>query len=127
ALGELRAGPGGRWLVGVRHQVHDEPDPRWLLRPEVRRGLRAVGAAGLVYDLLARPRELPAALEIARELPGVRFVVDHLAKPRVRAGTDAEWEERLAPFSDLPHVWCKLSGLVTEADWARWRPGDLAP
>ena len=126
-LCELRAGPGGRWLVGVRHQVHDEPDAGWLLRPEVRRGLRAVGEAGLVYDLLVRPRELPAALAVARELPDVRFVIDHLAKPRVRDGADPEWAERLAPFSDLPHVRCKLSGLVTEADWPAWLPDDLAP
>jgi len=126
-LRELRAGAGGRLLVGVRHQVHDEPDAGWLLRPEVRRGLRAVGEAGLVYDLLLRPRELPAALEVVRELPDVRFVIDHLAKPRVRDGADPEWAERLAPFSDLPHVRCKLSGLVTEADWSAWRPGDLAP
>lgn len=126
-LGALRAGPGGRWLVGVRHQVHDEPDAGWLLRPDVRRGLRAVGEAGLVYDLLVRPRELPAALEVARALPDLRFVVDHLAKPRIRDSADTEWAERLAPFSDLPHVRCKLSGLVTEADWSGWRPSDLAP
>jgi L-fuconolactonase len=123
----LRDGPGGLWLVGVRHQVHDEPDAGWLLRPDVRRGLEAVGKAGLVYDLLVRPRELPAALEVARTLPDVRFVIDHVAKPRVRDGADPEWAERLAPFSDLPHVRCKLSGLVTEADWTGWRPADLAP
>jgi L-fuconolactonase len=123
----LREGPGGRWLAGVRHQVHDEPDAEWLRRPEVRRGLRAVGEAGLVYDLLVRPRELPAALDVARWLPDLRFVIDHVAKPRVRDGADPEWVERLAPFSDLPHVRCKLSGLVTEADWTGWRPADLAP
>jgi L-fuconolactonase len=113
--------------VGVRHQVHDEPDPEWLLRPGVLRGLRAVGEAGLAYDLLVRPRELPAAFEAARSLPGVRFVVDHLAKPRIRDGEDPEWAERLAPFGDLPNVRCKLSGMVTEADWERWRVGDLVP
>jgi L-fuconolactonase len=126
-LADLRAGPGGRWLAGVRHQVHDEGDPAWLLHPGVRRGLRAVGEAGLAYDLLVRPRELPAALEVARELPEVRFVVDHIAKPRIREGGDAVWADRLAPLSDLPNVHCKLSGMVTEADWARWRPADLAP
>jgi L-fuconolactonase len=126
-LRELRAGPGGRWLAGVRHQVHDEPDAGWLRRPEVRRGLRAVGEAGLVYDLLVRPRELPAALETAKDLRDVRFVIDHVAKPRVRDGADAGWAERLAPFGDLPHVACKLSGLVTEADPSGWRPDDLAP
>jgi L-fuconolactonase len=126
-LTELRAGPGGRRLAGIRHQVHDEADPGWLLRPDVRRGLRTVGEAGLAYDLLVRPRELPAALAVTRELTGVRFVIDHIAKPRIRGGADPEWAERLAPFSDLRHVHCKLSGMVTEADWRRWRPGDLAP
>jgi L-fuconolactonase len=119
---------GSPWLVGIRHQVHDEADPGWLLRADVRRGLRAVGEAGLVYDLLVRPRELPSALAVARELPDVRFVVDHAAKPRIRAGAeDPEWAERLAPFADLANVDCKLSGLVTEADWSGWRTDDLAP
>ncbi|HEY7199679.1 MAG TPA: amidohydrolase family protein, partial [Candidatus Dormibacteraeota bacterium] len=127
ALDALREGPDGRWLVGIRHQVHDEPDPDWLVRPDVLRGLRAVGESGLAYDLLVRPRELPAALTAARALPDVRFVVDHCAKPRVRGGVDPEWAERLAPLADLPNVACKLSGLVTEADWRRWTPADLVP
>lgn len=127
ALASLLALPEGRWLVGIRHQVHDELDPAWLLRDDVRRGLRAVGEAGLAYDLLVRPRELPAALQVARELPNQRFVIDHVAKPRIRDGADREWLERMAPFSDLSNVHCKLSGMVTEADWAKWTPEDLAP
>jgi L-fuconolactonase len=110
-------------LAGIRHQAHDEPDPRWLTRPEVLRGIRAVGEAGLAYDLLVRTRELPAALEAALALPEVRFVVDHLAKPPIRTGVTVAWAEALAPLSELPNVFCKLSGLVTEAN-----PGDdLAP
>ena len=127
ALDALLKARDGRWLVGIRHQVSDEPDPRWLARADVRRGLRAVEAAGLAYDLLLRPRDLPAALEVAREHTGLRLVVDHIAKPRIRDGADPEWAERMAPLSDLPHVHCKVSGLVTEADWERWEPGDLAP
>jgi L-fuconolactonase len=115
-------------LVGVRHQVHDEPDERWLLRDDVQRGIRAVGEAGLVYDLLVRARELPAALETVRRNRGVSFVVDHAAKPRIAGGSwDVEWEERLAPFSNEPNVACKLSGLVTEADWKSWAPEQLEP
>jgi len=83
----LRAGPGGDRLVGIRHQVQDEEDPRWLLRPDVRRGIQAVGRAGLVYELLVRSRELPAAREIVAGTPDVRFVIDHLAKPPIREGT----------------------------------------
>jgi L-fuconolactonase len=123
----LRELASGTRLVGVRHQVHDEPDPEWLLRSDVQRGLRAVGDAGLAYDLLVRARELPAALETARRFPESRFVIDHLAKPPIRTGELEEWERALAPFSDLGNVNCKLSGLVTEADWAAWTPDQLAP
>ena len=121
----LRSGPGGERLVGIRHQVHDEPDPDWLGRPDVRRGIAAVGRAGLAYDLLVRPRELPAALAVARDLPDVRFIIDHLAKPSIREGVLEPWAHRLTPFGDLPNVSSKLSGLVTEADWSSWQRDDL--
>lgn len=126
-LQELRDGPGGRYLVGVRHQVHDEPDPDWLLRQDVRDGLEAVRDAGLVYDLLVRARELPAALEVARAYPDLRFVIDHMAKPPIAAGELSPWAEAIEPLSRLPNVFCKVSGLVTEADWSRWTPDDLVP
>ena len=115
-------------LVGIRHQVHDEPDPGWLLRDDVQRGIAAVGEAGLVYDLLVRTRELPAALETVRRQKDVSFVIDHAAKPHIAgASWDAEWERNLAPFSDEANVACKLSGLVTEADWKSWTPEQLEP
>jgi L-fuconolactonase len=115
-------------LVGVRHQVQDEPDPSWLLRDDVQRGIAAVGEAGLVYDLLVRARELPAALDTVRRNRDVSFVIDHAAKPRIAGGSwDREWEERLAPLSDEPNVACKLSGLVTEAGWKSWTVEDLEP
>jgi L-fuconolactonase len=127
-LSLLRAGPGGNRLVGIRHQVHDEADEKWLLRDDVQHGLRAVGDADLAYDLLVRTRELPAAREAARRLPDIRFVIDHIAKPRIAAGIrDSEWERALAPLADLPNVTCKLSGMVTEASWTGWTPDDLAP
>ncbi len=127
-LERLRRGPGGSRLVGIRHQVHDEADPRWLCRPDVRRGLAAVADAGLAYDLLVRAPQLPAALETARDLPNLRFVVDHAAKPRIAGGqVDQEWAQALAPLADLPNVTCKISGLVTEADWKTWRARDLEP
>ena len=127
-IAELRASPHGHLLVGVRHQVHDEPDPQWLLRDDVRRGLRAVEEADLVYDLLVKEAQLPAALATARALPGLRFVIDHAAKPRIAAGAeDRGWAVGMAPFSDLANVSCKLSGMVTEADWRDWTIEDLAP
>lgn len=126
-IASLRGGPGGDRLVGIRHHVHDEPDPEWLSRNEVRRGLEAVSAADLAYDLLVRPREFPAALSVVRDLPDLRFVIDHLGKPSIREGTMEPWASGLRPFGGLPNVWCKLSGLVTEADWTTWRVPDLAP
>ena len=123
----LRAGTGGARLAGIRHQVHDEADPGWLDRDDVRRGIRAVGDAGLAYDLLVRPRELPAATRLVRDLPGVRFVVDHLAKPSIRGGQFEPWATDLARLAAAPNAWCKVSGLVTEADWHAWRPADLRP
>lgn len=127
-LSDLRAGAGGGLLVGIRHQVHDEPDPGWLLREDVQRGIRSVGEAGLVYDLLVKTRELPAAVALARRFPDSRFVLDHIAKPRISAGPrDPEWEQAMAPLADCANVYCKLSGMVTEANWAIWAPEDLFP
>lgn len=123
----LKQGPGGRYLVGIRHQVHDEPDPAWLVRGDVQRGLRAIGEAGLAYDVLVRTRELPAALDTARALPELRFVVDHIAKPPIASGDVEPWAARLAALARLEQVSCKLSGLVTEADWDGWRPDDVLP
>jgi L-fuconolactonase len=126
-LDQLRASPGGERLVGVRHQVHDEEDPGWLCRAEVRRGLAAVASRGLTYDLLLRAREIPAATETAQALPGLSFVVDHIAKPRVVDRSDPAWEAGMPGLAELANVQVKLSGMVTEADWASWTPGDLRP
>jgi L-fucono-1,5-lactonase len=126
-LGGLREGTGGDRLVGIRHQVHDEPDPDWLLRDDVRLGIRAVSEAGLPYDLLVRSRELPAALRTARDLPETRFVIDHLAKPPIKDGVLQPWADLMRPFGALDNVWFKVSGMVTEADWSSWQPIDLEP
>jgi L-fuconolactonase len=126
-LDALLDGPAGRCLVGLRHQVHDEPDPDWLERADVRRGLAAVQARGLTYDLLVRARELPAAANTVRALPGLQFVLDHIAKPCIADGRDDPWSQRLPALAAEPNVAVKLSGMVTEADWATWSPGDLRP
>jgi L-fuconolactonase len=126
-IAALREGPGGDKLVGLRHLVHDEADREWLVRDDVFRGLTAVADAGLVYDLLVRTRELPAAVEVARRLPNLRFVLDHLAKPPIAAGETEPWSAAVGEIASLPNVTCKVSGLVTEADWDSWRPTDLSP
>jgi L-fuconolactonase len=126
-LAGLRQGPGGEYLVGIRHQVQGEPDPRWLTRPDVLRGLAAVADAGLVHDLLVQPHQLPAAVEAARRLPRLTFVLDHLAKPPVASGELEPWAGEIRRLAALPNTVCKLSGLVTEADWGTWRVADLQP
>lgn len=126
-LAELRELPGGEHLVGIRHQVQGEPDPNWLLREDVLRGLRAVAAAGLAYDLVVLPHQLPAATAAATELPGLTFVLDHLGKPPIAAGGLRTWADRLRAFAVLPNTAAKLSGLTTEADWVRWTLAELRP
>ncbi len=126
-LASLRSGPGGAKLVGIRHQVHDEADPEWLARKDVRRGLAALGKASLAYDILVRTRELPAALAMVRDLPDMRFVVDHIAKPPIASGAMDEWAARLKPLAACPNVFVKLSGMVTEANWKRWTVRDITP
>jgi L-fuconolactonase len=112
-VAELRELPGGRALAGIRHQVQEEPDPRWLCRPAVRGGLAAVGDAGLAYDLLVTAGQLPAAVETVRALPEVRFVLDHAGNPPVDQTAAANWRRDVLELSRAENVTVKLSGLVT--------------
>jgi L-fuconolactonase len=125
-LADLVSSEFGRALVGVRHQVHDEKMPAWLLRDDVHRGLRAVRDAGLVFDLLVRTRELPAAISTVQLLPELRFVLDHLAKPPIRARESQPWATLVGELARFENVSCKLSGLLTEAP-AGVTSADLAP
>ncbi|WP_198942961.1 amidohydrolase family protein [Actinophytocola xanthii] len=126
-VARLRSLPGGDLLVGVRHQAEDEPDPRWLVRPDVLRGIAALAEAGLVYDVLVREPQLPAAVELVGLLPSVRFVLDHAGKPPVASGALDGWAGLVTRLAEHPNVFCKLSGLVTEADWHSWRVDQLRP
>jgi L-fuconolactonase len=128
-LDGYKEGPGGRWLVGARAQVQGEPDPDYLRRTDVHRGLSTVADAGLAYDLVIRVDQLAAAASAALRVPGLTFVLDHLGKPRIRDGAAglAEWREAVSPLAVQPNVYAKLSGLVTEADWAQWTVNDLRP
>lgn len=133
ALADTLAGhkekPGGRWLVGVRAQVQGQADPDYLRRTDVLSGLSTVADAGLAYDLVVRVDQLAAAATAARRVPGLTFVLDHLGKPRIRDGAAglAQWRAAVAPLAAQPNVYAKLSGLVTEADWAHWTVSDLRP
>jgi L-fuconolactonase len=128
-LAAHRAGPGGRWLVGVRAQVQDEADPGYLKRPDVLQGLSTVASAGLAYDLVVRVDQLSAAAQAAQAVPELTFVLDHLGKPRIRDGASglAEWRAAVTPLAAEPNVVVKLSGMVTESDWREWTVDDLRP
>ncbi|MGW2590784.1 amidohydrolase family protein [Streptomyces sp. NPDC001515] len=126
-LAALRELPGGDRLVGLRHQVQGESDPQWLLRDDVLRGLAAVADAGLVYDLVVLPRQLPAAARAAARLPGLTFVLDHAGKPPIASGATRPWADDLRRLAALPNTVCKLSGLVTEADARTWTADTLRP
>ncbi|MFB7919099.1 amidohydrolase family protein [Streptomyces sp. NPDC056061] len=126
ALAALREGPGGDRLVGIRHQVQEEPDPGWLLRPDVQRGLAAVADAGLAYDLVVTSDQLAAATAAAAWVPGLTFVLDHLGKPPIATGVLEPWAADVHRLAALPNTVCKLSGMVTEATPGAWSTDTLA-
>lgn len=125
-VAEARALTGGEHLVGVRHQLQVEPDPDWLARPVVRRSLEHLGEAGLAYDVVVSPAQLPLVTAAVAATPGTTFVLDHAGKPGL-GGDLADWGRDVAALAAHPHVSVKLSGLVTEADWQAWTVADLAP
>jgi L-fuconolactonase len=126
-IDSLRAGPGGHRLVGLRHGAADEPDPRWLLREDVDNAMRELATRALTFDLEITPRELPAAKTLAGRHPELLLVVDHGAKPPIAAGWSPHWASGIAALARHQNVWCKLSGLVTEASWTTWTSADLQP
>jgi L-fuconolactonase len=123
---DLEAVAPHRKLIGVRHIVQAEPDG-FLASPEFRRGVSRLDRFGLTYDLLIYARQLPEALAFVRALPEQRIVVDHLAKPDIKGGGFDSWRGPFAALAEFPRVWCKLSGLATEADRDRWTPNHLRP
>lgn len=114
-------------LRGFRHIVQSESDERFLLRRDFLRGISELRAFGFTYDILVYARQLPAAVEFAARFPEQKFVVDHIAKPQIKVKEIAGWEHWMRRMAALPNVHCKLSGMVTEADWRRWRPSDFEP
>jgi L-fuconolactonase len=125
--GQLREFTRNRKFVGVRHIVQDEPDDAFMLRPEFRHGIAQLADFGLAYDILIYPRQLKAALKLAAELPQQRFVLDHIAKPLIAQGVLEPWNTNIRALAQFPNVWCKVSGMVTEARWKEWRPQDVHP
>ena len=123
-LDEFTAHPN---FKGVRHLVESEPADDWLIQDQVVNGLRQLSSRGLSYDLLVHTRHLKHARTVADECPELHFVIDHLAKPPVARREIDDWARHLKETALRPNVWCKLSGLVTEANWANWRVEDLRP
>lgn len=122
---QLDALAGHPKLKGLRHVLQDEPDDTYMLRDSFQRGLAALKGTGLVYDILIYERQLPFATELVDRNPDQVFVLDHLAKPKICAAEISPWRERLRELAERPNVHCKLSGMVTEADWSQWTIDDL--
>jgi L-fuconolactonase len=112
-------------LVGIRHIVQSEPDDRFMLRAEFRRGLALLEEFGLAYDILVYSRHLRVAVDLVERFAGQRFVLDHLGKPDIRRGEVNAWARDIRALAARPNVWAKLSGLITEADWDAWTARDI--
>lgn len=124
---QLESFSGHPKLVGIRHIVQAEPDDAFMLQPEFLRGIALLQELDLAYDILIYPRHLPVAVEFVKRFAGRRFVLDHLAKPDIKAHALDGWSRDLRQLATLPNVFCKLSGMVTEADWLNWQPEDFTP
>lgn len=124
ALAPLAAAPE---LKACRHVLQDEADDDYMLRADFNAGIRELTAAGLAYDILIYARHLPQTIRFVDRHPRQVFVLDHLAKPRIRDGAFEPWNGRIRELARRENVYCKLSGLVTEADWRDWTPVRLAP
>ena len=124
-MDQLLAYSANRKLVGVRHVVHDEADDQFMLQPAFVKGIAALKEFNLTYDLLLFPKHIPVALKLVEMFPEQPFVVDHIAKPFIRNKTFSPWKEDLSELAKYPNVYCKLSGMVTEAVWNDWKEGDF--
>jgi len=118
---------GNPKLLGIRHIVQSEPDDRFLLQPDFLRGISLLEEFDLTYDILIYPKHLPVAAEFVQRFPRQRFVLDHLAKPPIKSGNLHPWDFGIRELAKSPNVFCKLSGLMTEADWRNWKPEHIEP
>ena len=123
-LEELAQDP---YLRACRHVLQDEPDDAYMLRQDFNDGVHAVTEAGLVYDILVFERHLPQTLQFVDRHPDQVFVLDHIGKPRIRDGSFDAWRAAIRDLARRPNLYCKISGMVTEADWERWSEAELAP
>ena len=125
--GVLEQFAGRTKLKALRHILHDEPDDDYMLRADFNAGVSLLNRFSLAYDILIFERHLPQTMRFVDLHPNQVFVVDHIAKPRIRDGEISPWRENIAELARRQNVYCKLSGMVTEANWQTWRPGDFQP
>lgn len=114
-------------LCGFRHIVQAEPEDRFMLQPSFLRGISRLAEFGFTYDVLIYPRQLPSALELVARFPDQRFVIDHIGKPEIKAKHKMPWAPQMRAIAQNRNVYCKVSGLITEADWKSWKPDDFKP
>jgi L-fuconolactonase len=112
-------------FVGVRHVVQDEAYDDFILRENFNRGISYLKEFNLTYDILVFPKQLPYAVRFIEKHPDLTFVLDHIAKPFIKKGLLSPWKEDIQRISLFPNVFCKVSGMVTEADWHNWKPDDF--
>lgn len=114
--------------VGVRHVIHDEEDIDFMLRPEFIRGVQLLEKYDMAYDILIFPKHLTNTIEFVKQFSEKQtFVIDHIAKPLIKDGIVSPWKEDIAALAKFPNVYCKVSGMVTEADWNIWTPENIRP
>lgn len=114
-------------MKGFRHILQGEKDRALMLQPAFKKGIALLGRYNFTYDILIFPDQLKYALELAKEFPQQRFVIDHIAKPYIKDGKIDEWKQDIRAFANCENVYCKISGMVTEADWKTWKPSDIVP
>ncbi len=114
------------YFKGVRHIVQSEKED-FVLRPDFQRGISALANFNLTYDLLVFPNQLENSITLVKKFPNQMFILDHIAKPYIKAGEIGAWKKDMAKLAQLPNVYCKLSGMVTEADWINWSAKDFTP
>ena len=114
-------------FVGIRHITHDEPDDDFIIRDDILRGLKVLEKHAVPFDLLFFVKHLHHAATLARQLPSLPMVIDHLAKPKIKDGRTDNWIDNLRAAAACDNIYCKLSGMITEADWQQWTAADLKP
>ena len=119
--------PGAEYLKGIRDIAQDHPDPNYLAKPETISNVRKLGKLGITFDLLTKTPELRAAIELVRACPDVQFVMDHISKPYIAKKEIEPWKNLMSELATFPNVLCKVSGLVTEANWKDWEVKDFKP